>query len=62
MGHDTGVLTKFVNGYHTTSELESETTDTGIIYSAGRKALVPVEAKERCSPIRSEMTSKSLTK
>jgi hypothetical protein len=45
MGHDTGVLTKFVNGYHTTSELESGTTGTGIIYSTAGKALVPAEAK-----------------
>jgi hypothetical protein len=63
MGHDTGVLTKFVNGYHTTSELVSGTTDTGIIDSTRSKVLVPAEPKGgRRQSRSSEMTSKSLTK
>jgi hypothetical protein len=62
MGHDTGVLTKFVNGYHTTSELEPGTTDTGIIYSTRCKVLVPAEPKGGRQSYSTEMTSKSLTK
>jgi hypothetical protein len=61
MGHDTGVLTKFVNGYHTTGDLESGTTYTGIIYSIGRKVLVPAEPKGERQSRSTEMTFKSLT-
>lgn len=45
MGHDTGVLTKFVNGYHTTKRIGVRHTNTGIIYSPGSKVLGPAELK-----------------